>query len=48
VITRRSTYSGFAERHGRSGPMLVVTVDGEFTNQDGELLMRVTTNVIMR
>lgn len=48
IITRQSTYTDFDEREGRSGQMLMVTVETDFTVQTGELLLRVSNTVVMR
>lgn len=48
LISRRSAYTGFGEREGRSGPMLLVTVETTFTEQDEKLLLRVSNTLIMR
>lgn len=48
VISMQSRYARMEEREGRSGPMVLVTVETEYRNQDDELLMRVRTTMIRR
>lgn len=45
----RSAYRGVTQRQGRSGPMVIVTVDDEFAaGEERRLLFRCTTNLILR
>lgn len=45
----RSAYRGVIQRQGRSGPMVIVTVDDEFAaGEERRPLLRCTTNLILR
>ena len=45
----RSTYRDLREREGRSGPMVIVTIDDEFAAGEARRpLFRCTTNLILR
>jgi hypothetical protein len=45
----RSAYRGVTQRQGRSGPMVIVTVDDEFAaGEERRPLFRCTTNLILR
>jgi hydroxyacyl-ACP dehydratase HTD2-like protein with hotdog domain len=48
VISSQSRYVEITDREGRSGPMVIATVETEYTNQDSALLMRVRTTIINR
>jgi acyl dehydratase len=48
VISAQARYLDIAERDGRSGPMVIVTVETTYTNQDDAVLVRARSTVIMR
>lgn len=48
VVQAQSEYADIAEREGRSGPMVIVTIGTTYTNQHGRLLCRVTNSFIRR
>jgi acyl dehydratase len=48
VISAQSRYLDMVDREGRSGPMVFVTVETTYTNQDEQLLARVLSTIIMR
>lgn len=48
TVSAQSRYVEIVDKQGRSGPMVVVTVETEYTNQDDELLARVRKTLIMR
>jgi hypothetical protein len=48
VISWQARYADISEREGRSGPMVLVKVETSYTNQDGQLLARVTMTLIRR
>jgi|SRR5450631_1362480 acyl dehydratase len=48
VISSQSTYLDISERTGSRGDMVLVEIETSYTNQDGELLMRVRNTIIMR
>ena len=48
LITAQSRYLDMADREGRSGPMVLVTVETMYVNQDEEPLARVLSTIIMR
>lgn len=48
VISTQSRYVQIEDREGRSGPMVVVSIETDYRNQDDELLMRVRSTFIWR
>ncbi len=48
IISAQSTYADIKERDGRSGAMVLVTVQTTYTNQDGAVLASVRSTVIFR
>ena len=48
VVRAQSEYTDIAERAGRSGPMVIVTISTTYTTQHGRLLCRVTNSFIRR
>ncbi len=46
VLTARSKISGFNEREGSMGPMLITSRETTFTNQDGQLVAKMYGTVI--
>jgi acyl dehydratase len=48
IVSARSMYTDIAERQGRSGPMVVVTIETEYHNQADELLARVRMTILRR
>jgi acyl dehydratase len=48
IVSSQSRYVQIEDREGRSGPMVIATVETEYTNQDDALLMRVRTTIINR
>ena len=48
LISAQSRYLDIVDREGRSGPMVLVTVETVYTNQDEQSLARVLSTVIMR
>jgi acyl dehydratase len=48
VISAQSRYVEIVDREGRSGPMVMVTIETVYTDQNGERLARVLSTVIMR
>jgi acyl dehydratase len=48
VVTCRSRYADITQREGKSGPMVLVKVATDYTNQGGELLAVVTKTAILR
>jgi hypothetical protein len=47
-VTVRSRYADIVERQTAKGPMLLVTVESEFRNDAGALLLKVRTTLIRR
>jgi len=47
-IVSRSRYKDIFQREGKSGPMVMVLVEDEFTTSDGRPLLTSTNNNIMR
>lgn len=47
-ITARSRYVDIYEREGRSGAMVLIITETEYTNQEGQLLVRVRNTIIRR
>ncbi|MEL0107703.1 MAG: MaoC family dehydratase N-terminal domain-containing protein [Rhodospirillaceae bacterium] len=47
-ITAKNRYNDIIEKDSRSGPMLLVFIETEYRNEDGELLMRVIKTHIRR
>jgi acyl dehydratase len=48
VISAQGRYVDISEREGRSGSMVLVTVETTYTNQDDDVLVRVRSTIIMR
>jgi acyl dehydratase len=48
VISSQSRYLDIVERDGRSGTMVLVTVETTYTNQDDAVLLRVRSTIIIR
>lgn len=48
VVHAQSEYVDIAERQGRSGPLVIVTIRTTYSNQHGRLLCRVTNSFIRR
>lgn len=48
TISAQSRYVDIVDREGRSGPMVLATIETEYVDQDGEKLARVRNTVIMR
>jgi acyl dehydratase len=48
LVEARSTYVDIVDREGRSGPMVLATIETEYRNQEGATLARVRNTVIMR
>jgi acyl dehydratase len=48
VISAQASYADIQEREGRSGAMVLVTVETTYTNQDDAVLARVRSTVILR
>lgn len=48
VISSQARYADIAEREGRSGPMVLVTVETTYTNQDDAVLLRARSTIIIR
>ena len=48
VIAAQSRYVDIVDREGRSGPMVLATIETLYENQDGAPLARVRNTVIMR
>jgi acyl dehydratase len=48
AISSQSRYVSIEEREGRSGPMVVIVAETEYTNQDGVLLLRVRNTILRR
>jgi acyl dehydratase len=48
TITAQSRYADITEREGSSGPMVLVTIETTYTNQDDAVLVRSRSTVIMR
>jgi acyl dehydratase len=48
AISTQSRYVQIEDREGRSGPMVVVSIETDYRNQDDELLMRVRSTFIWR
>jgi acyl dehydratase len=48
TISAQSRYAEIVDREGRSGPMVLATIETEYTDQEGEPLARVRSTVIMR
>ena len=46
VLTARNKISGFTEREGSMGPMLITSRETTFTNQDGQLVAKMYGTVI--
>jgi acyl dehydratase len=48
VISAQASYLDISERAGKSGPMVILTVETTYTNQDDAVLVRARSTVIMR
>lgn len=48
LIEAQSRYVSIVDREGRSGPMVLATIETVYTDQDGERIARVLSTVIMR
>jgi acyl dehydratase len=48
LISAQSRYVEIVDREGRSGPMVLATIETSYTTVDGERLARVLSTVIMR
>jgi hypothetical protein len=48
VIEAQASYIDIVDREGRSGPMVLATIETLYRNQDGARLARVRNTVIMR
>jgi hypothetical protein len=48
VIEAQSSYVDIVDREGRSGPMVLATIETIYRNQDAAMLARVRNTVIMR
>jgi len=48
VIEAQSRYVDIVDREGRSGPMVLATIETEYRTRDGAILARVRNTVIMR
>jgi len=48
VISAQAEYLDITEREGRSGPMVMIKVRTTYTNQNGQILTRITLTVIRR
>ena len=48
TISAQARYVDIVDREGRSGPMVLATIETEYSDQDGEPLARVRSTVIMR
>lgn len=48
TISGQARYAAIVDREGRSGPMVLATIETVYTNQDDELLARVRSTVILR
>jgi acyl dehydratase len=47
-ISSQARYLDIADREGRSGPMVIVKIQTTYTNQDDQVLARVTNTLIRR
>jgi acyl dehydratase len=47
-ITRSSRITGVEERAGRSGPLVMITFEERYVNQDGRLVVTCRSRVIVR
>jgi hypothetical protein len=47
-VSSRSRYVSIDDKQGRSGAMVIVTIETEYANQDGEILARVRNTLIRR
>jgi len=48
TISAQSSYADIQEREGRSGTMVLITIETTYTNQDAAVLARVRSTVILR
>jgi acyl dehydratase len=48
IITSRTKYLDIRERHGKTGPMVIIELQTTYTNQLGELLTVVTIKLVLR
>jgi hydroxyacyl-ACP dehydratase HTD2-like protein with hotdog domain len=48
VISSQARYADISERAGRTGPMVFLVVETDYTNQHGQLLTRVRSTIIVR
>ena len=48
TISAQSRYVSITEREGKSGPMVLATIENEYTNQDDAVLARVRFTIIRR
>lgn len=48
TVFRQSRYKDIVQREGRTGPMVLVVIEEIYTNEAGELLLKVTNTQIMR
>jgi acyl dehydratase len=48
TVKMRSRYSDIVERESSKGPMLIVTIETDYRNGDGELLMKTRRSLIRR
>jgi hydroxyacyl-ACP dehydratase HTD2-like protein with hotdog domain len=47
-VFRQSRYKDIVQREGRSGPMVLVIIEEDYTTEAGELLLKVTNTQLMR
>lgn len=48
IITEREHVAAIDEKNGKSGKLILVTLESEYSNQNGELIARGTSTLIFR